>query len=209
MKNMKKGKTSLFLFFIYLACFVPVIQAQDIILKLNGEEIPAKVTEVGADEIKYKKFSNQDGPAYVMSLSEIFMIKYENGEKDLFAKETDTGNDNSAGTEDPESDYALLHIYRQSMTGALIKYDLHLDDDVICHVSNNWKETIKIYKEGLSTLWARTESKAELPIDIQLGEEYYIRCGIKMGIVVGRPQLELVDSTKGMKDLQSIKDKKK
>ena len=36
--------------------------AQDIILKKNADEIPAKVLKIGNTEIEYKKWSNIDGP---------------------------------------------------------------------------------------------------------------------------------------------------
>lgn len=84
-----KGK--LYTLFSFLIFFTTIISAQDIITKVNGEEIPVKVTEVNRDDVKYKKFSNQSGPAYVILKSEIFMIKYEDGDKDLFVKNEDTG----------------------------------------------------------------------------------------------------------------------
>ena len=34
--------------------------------------------------IKYKKFDNPDGPVYTLKKSEVFMIKYPNGNKDVF-----------------------------------------------------------------------------------------------------------------------------
>jgi hypothetical protein len=107
------------------------------------------------------------------------------------------------------ADYALLHVYRYGGTGALISYDLHLGDTLIGRVSSNWKKTIKITKDGLSTLWARTEAKAELPIDIQFGREYYVRCRVVMGAFVGRPKLELVNSQTGKMEFQSVKTKNK
>lgn len=58
--------------------------ASDVITLQNGEEIQAKVVEVSADEIKYKKASNPDGPTFVAKKSEIFMLKYENGEKEVY-----------------------------------------------------------------------------------------------------------------------------
>jgi hypothetical protein len=58
--------------------------AQDIITLRNGEEIKAKVQEVGVTEVKYKKFDNLAGPAYTLPKTEIFMIKYEDGERDVF-----------------------------------------------------------------------------------------------------------------------------
>ncbi|HEY0030168.1 MAG TPA: hypothetical protein VGC65_05375 [Bacteroidia bacterium] len=69
-----------------LVAFLIIIQpvfSQDNIIKKNGDEIKAKVVEVGTTEIKYKKFEKQSGPTYAISKSEVFMIKYEDGTKDV------------------------------------------------------------------------------------------------------------------------------
>ena len=58
--------------------------AQDIITFKNGDEIKSKVIEVTPDLIKYKKWENQDGPIYSSNKSEVFMVKYANGTKDVF-----------------------------------------------------------------------------------------------------------------------------
>jgi hypothetical protein len=50
----------------------------------NGDEIESKVLEINDNDIKYKKFSNQDGPSYTLLKSKIFMIKYASGDKDVF-----------------------------------------------------------------------------------------------------------------------------
>ena len=62
--------------------------AQDIIIMKNGNDIQAIVEEVGIDDVKYKRFDNQDGPNYMLNKSEIFMIRYENGSKDVFSEIT-------------------------------------------------------------------------------------------------------------------------
>jgi len=59
--------------------------AQDIITLKSGNEIQALVQEVGDVDVKYKKFDNPNGPSYTLKKSEIFMIKYDNGSKDVFA----------------------------------------------------------------------------------------------------------------------------
>jgi hypothetical protein len=64
--------------------FSQLILAQDQIILTSGEEIRGKVTEVGVNEIKYYKAANLNGPVYVLKRSEVFMIKYENGNKDVF-----------------------------------------------------------------------------------------------------------------------------
>lgn len=60
------------------------MQAQDLITMRNGDEIDAKVLEVGLDKIRYKKSDNLSGPVYVVNKDLVFMIKYENGDKDVF-----------------------------------------------------------------------------------------------------------------------------
>ena len=102
-------------------------------------------------------------------------------------------------------DYALLHIYRFGGQGALVGYDIHLGDIVICRAKNKWKTTVQIRIFGQNTIWASTESKAEIPVNIEPGREYYIRCGIGMGAFVGRPTLLLVDKNTGKAEFASIK----
>jgi hypothetical protein len=102
--------------------------------------------------------------------------------------------------------YAKLFVFRPGGTGVLIGYDLYLGDSVICRVKSNSRQELKITKKGLNTLWAKTEAKVEVPVDIEFGREYYLRCGITMGIMVGRPQLELVDRKQGKTMYDSIKE---
>jgi|GEM_PF-6140022 len=66
--------------------------AQDVIVLKNGDEIKSLVQEVGSDYVKYKKFENQTGPVYTVAISDIFMIKYANGDKDMFNKTAITTN---------------------------------------------------------------------------------------------------------------------
>ena len=81
--NMKK----ILIVFIVLFSFDIIANAQDVIFLRNGDEIQSIVQEIGIEYVKYKKFDNQNGPIYNIAISDIFMIKYENGTKDLF-KET-------------------------------------------------------------------------------------------------------------------------
>lgn len=51
----------------------------DIIILKNGQEIRAKVLEVGQTEIRYKMCDNPEGPTFTKSKSEVSSIKYPNG----------------------------------------------------------------------------------------------------------------------------------
>lgn len=70
--------------FLVSLLFGYVLPAQDIITKNDGTDIQAKVMEIGQSEVKYKKFSNPDGPVYTISLSDILMITYANGEREMY-----------------------------------------------------------------------------------------------------------------------------
>jgi len=77
----------LFILFTVTFCY-----SQDVITKKSGKNIKAKVLEVGQTEIKYKKFDNKNGPTYIISNSDVSMILYENGTKDMFNEEKKPGD---------------------------------------------------------------------------------------------------------------------
>lgn len=101
-------------------------------------------------------------------------------------------------------DYAVLNVYRYSGAGSLISYDLYLGDTVICRVMNSFKTTLHINKDGMNTLWAKTEAKDEIPVKLEFGKTYYLRCSISMGAIVGRPKLELIDAKTGKVEFESF-----
>lgn len=74
----------LFLLFAVL-CGVTTAAAQDLIVKTDSSKIEATVTEVSPDAVRYKRFSNPDGPTYVLPTAEISYIQYANGEKELYS----------------------------------------------------------------------------------------------------------------------------
>lgn len=77
---------------IVIAMLASIAHAQDIIVKKDGSTITSKVTEITSTEIKYKKFSNPNGPTYTLGKNEINYINYENGERETI---TSSSNLNS------------------------------------------------------------------------------------------------------------------
>lgn len=74
--------TALTLIFTMSLCF-----SQDIITIKTSEDIQAKVIEITTSEIKYKRFDNINGPTYTILKSDVVIIRYENGTKDIFNEE--------------------------------------------------------------------------------------------------------------------------
>lgn len=65
-------------------CLTGTVLSQDVILKKDNTTVLSKVIEVTSTEIKYKKWSNQEGPTYSINRSEVVNINYQNGEVDRF-----------------------------------------------------------------------------------------------------------------------------
>ena len=75
------------LLFVLLCAGFSFAAAQDLITTRRGEDIQAKVMEVGIATVKYIKTSNPDGPVYTVPRGDILMIRFANGEKELFYEE--------------------------------------------------------------------------------------------------------------------------
>ena len=101
---------------VIMGALIPAVNgfAQDVLTKRNGDELEVKVIKVSTDEVEYKKWSNPDGPSYVVPKAEVFMVKYQNGDKDVFdsapaAKPVETSAASSAPVKAaPAADNAAL-----------------------------------------------------------------------------------------------------
>lgn len=88
---MKPPFTTLLLFI--MATITSTMFAQDIIVMKDGSLVKSKVYEITATEIKYKKFTNPEGPFYIIEKGRVIAVNYENGEKDVFPDAADTKED--------------------------------------------------------------------------------------------------------------------
>ena len=97
--------------------------SQDIITKLDGTELQTKVVEVGIENIRYKDFSNLDGPVYVIRKAEVFMIKYENGTKEIIKKEQNQVNPAAITPPPSTQNYSISSdIVRRTRTAGIVGY---------------------------------------------------------------------------------------
>ena len=101
-----------FLFSLVAILFTCVCFAQDVIIKKDGTTILSTVIKVGQSEVEYKKYNNQTGPTYTISINELSHINYANGTKDTF---TSTYNNQSVVTTETatqfSNDEGLLKLY--------------------------------------------------------------------------------------------------
>ena len=95
-------------------------------------------------------------------------------------------------------------MYKRQPLGAALSYDVKINDSVVTQARNNWAEEIVIPATGEVVIWASTENRAELKLILQAGYHYYIRCGMKYGIMVGRPKLEIVEPSVAKAEIEAI-----
>lgn len=79
--------------FILLICILTLqhfsVKAQDTIVLANGTEVLSKVTEITSNTVKYKDYSNLEGPDYILDHKEISLIKFVNGSIKEFEAQID------------------------------------------------------------------------------------------------------------------------
>lgn len=78
--------------FLLLAAMAVVgltsVSAQDLLTKQNGEDLQVIVKEINANQVKYVLFSEPNGVAYTLPKSEVLMIRYASGRKEVFSNTT-------------------------------------------------------------------------------------------------------------------------
>jgi hypothetical protein len=106
-----------------------------------------------------------------------------------------------------ESDYALIHFYRPNLgAGALLGYKIKdVNDSIVGRLRNGEKFIYKTKKLGSQSFFGSLETKEEVKINIEKGKEYFVRCSVNMGIVLGRPEINLIENYIGMKEYDEMK----
>jgi hypothetical protein len=77
--------------FFTISLFISLVsksQICDNIILSDGTEIPSKIEEIRLNEIAYRKCDFIDGPLYVSSKTDVFMIVYANGTKEVIENKT-------------------------------------------------------------------------------------------------------------------------
>ncbi len=106
---MKKIIVSIILSFVAASSF-----AQDIILKNNTEEILAKVEEISETEIRYRLWDYLDGPIRVIKTSEVFRIKFSNGDIEVFNTTKSSDNVENQVFAPSSKSYKVGDVYREN-----------------------------------------------------------------------------------------------
>lgn len=72
-------------------CCNALTKAQDTIVLINRNKVLSKVLEISSKYVKYKDFTNLEGPDYVLEKEEILSIIFQNGKIQKFNEATEEG----------------------------------------------------------------------------------------------------------------------
>jgi len=105
-----------------------------------------------------------------------------------------------------DADYAVVYFYRPSSgQGAMLGYKIKTDNDsVIGRLRNGEKFEYKTKTFGKQNFHGDLETKETVSIYIEKGQEYFVKAGVTMGVMFGRPQLVHVENRVGMKEYREM-----
>lgn len=168
-----------------ISLLAPVLaaSAQDLIVRRDSVRHEARVMEIRPGEVRYKRFSNPDGPLYVLPTDAIAYIRYANGEVDRFALPADAKAPVSdrAGSgqaqnlpgvpqpvdpvrgDDSPGPVAEAHRPVENRTYAIGDYyDRDGVQGIVCQVSEDGRSGLVISLDQASLAWCRERNPGYL-----------------------------------------------
>ena len=100
---------------------------------------------------------------------------------------------------------ATVHFYRtKSLFGAVIRPKLSMNGNPISTIKRNWRKTITV-PAGTHIFSAETEATKKIELQVEAGKQYYVRCSIGFGFLVGRIKFTLVDAEKAKQQMKGLR----
>lgn len=149
-----------------LFCWVGTTMAQDVIVKKDNSTVLCKVLEIADSAIKYKKWSNQDGPTYTIYTDDIVRINYENGDVDNFNEQTVTQQYNNNNNNN--APVFASHGYMTRMGNTLALNGTRLEPEDVKMLLGD--EKYQTYVSGRNM--------------VNVGTVFAIFCGVGLGLAI-------------------------
>ncbi len=146
---------------ILLGCFFSY--GQDSIFLVNNTIIPAKITDINAEEITFKKLSNADGPNYHEKKKNILHIRYSNGDIEFYEERENFG----AGNQSEHGEAATIVLISEKAIPCEI-----MDISELCIIykeRNSDDNTLVVMKSFVDKIWKTDSSFSTFSKE---GQEY-------------------------------------
>ena len=169
-----------------------------IYIKSNHDYILSDIIEVNIDNLKYRKFTNLDGPLYTIDKSTISKVVFSNGDIEEF---------NRVKSNKSISDLATVYVIRVKSKGAWRnKVKIFQDEKIIGELGVKSYLTWNIEpNKGEITIISKTEGTDELRINPKPGKKYYILVHTVAGWLKPRSKLEFIDENEAKNLLNKVK----
>ncbi|HPI80258.1 MAG: hypothetical protein M9954_02015 [Cyclobacteriaceae bacterium] len=206
---------------IYLACALILLFPlgafpQDEIILSNGDIIKAKVEEVGISEVKYKKWDNLEGPTYSTAKKEVFMIKYENGNKDIFPKSSPSEKAEATPGQPvvatgPPAEIFFIRPKKLAGSSPEIIVGTIMPDEVVVKVRNGrWYKAMYLNFGEIEFVAGVYSINPEVfRYKIDPGKTYYIFCTIKNKGFKVMAELKMLDESTAKREMNGLKEQLK
>lgn len=185
-----------------------LLKGQDLIILRNGDEIKGKVIEIGTDEIRYNKESMPDGPAYVCMKRDVFMIKFENGEKEVFGDAPATETGEKGTLEDEPATLYFIRPRKMAVSRPEIIIGTVKPDEVILKLQNGHWHKVDYYNFGTIdfVLGIYTINPQSLTLEVHPGDVYYFRCEpLSKGLTV-MAEMQRIDEATAKMEMSELKE---
>jgi hypothetical protein len=99
-----------------------------------------------------------------------------------------------------EAGKAMVYVVRPSSVGALIRFNVYVGEFTDEFEAGSTRGNQHLYftaSPGELKVFSQAENKAEIPLVLKADSTYFIRQDAKMGIIMARNSLTLVDSVEG------------
>lgn len=168
--------------------------------------------------MNYAKFTAKQSGANLIQLTEVKHPAMGNGcyhitarlyknleEANLVALKSQRLASNKSRLPDG-ANYAIVHFYRpKSYEGAIISYNIKMDNkEVVGKAANGAHFEYKITDFGKHKFYGKTKKQDFVTLDIEKGQEYFVRCGVAKSSSIAVPDMYVMENYVGMQEMAEM-----
>lgn len=106
-----------------------------------------------------------------------------------------------------DADYAIVNFYRpKNYEGAIVSYSIKVDGkETIGKSSNGHFFQYKVTQFGKHRFSGKTGKQDFVVINVEKGQEYYVRCGVTKGSNIALPDMYVIENYVGEREMSELK----
>ncbi len=108
----------------------------------------------------------------------------------------------------PEEGKALVYVVRPEFAGGIVRFNVFVDDQEAESEMGYTRNQQYIYfnlMPGSHKIYSKAENWAEVDVDVKPGEIIFIKQEVKMGIIMARNALSIIEEDEGKYHVKTLK----